>query len=616
MTLKINEIRIDQPSIDNDEYFEIAGTPGASLNGFTYIVIGDGSYGGSGVIENVTDLSGLTVPSDGFFLAEEMTFSLDGTPDLITMLNFENSDNVTHLLVQGFTGSLEQDLDTNDDGVLDITPWTEIADSVSIIATVGTGEQVYSDTQVGPDPAGFGPGHVFRSPDSTGEFQIGAFDPVGGSDTPGASNPSSNLPPVAVDDSATTALNTSVNVLVLSNDYDPDSDLLAIDSKTDGENGSVTLENNGTPGNTNDDFLTYTPNTGYSGQDTFTYTITDGTDTATANVTVEIGTNLIGTNQDDSLDGTEGNDNISGQQGKDTLNGWGGDDTLFGGEGKDELIGGTGDDILGGQGNEENSPDILNGVDPNAVNPGRGEIDTLTGGNGPDTFVLGDANNVYYNNFDYNYSFQTDFNYTGEGQFSYDGDPTVIIESGSGPTNYLQSLYLSVFDPSDQLLDSGSSVVNGISNNDFFLFEFDAVNETLDILDANTSASGNDPYYFISNALDSGGNPVEPGTTDFNLFAFSPSTNDTTFLGFTNDILVSRDTNSSGDGDYALITDFTTQDEIQLKGTAADYVLDDSYTIGSSTGTAIFLNETVNELIGFAPGVTGLDLNSNDFTFV
>ena len=46
----ISEIRIDQSGADTDEYFELAGTPGASLDGLTYLVIGDGS-GGSGVID-------------------------------------------------------------------------------------------------------------------------------------------------------------------------------------------------------------------------------------------------------------------------------------------------------------------------------------------------------------------------------------------------------------------------------------------------------------------------------------------------------------------------------------------------------------------------------------
>ena len=183
--IAINEIRIDQPGTDTDEFFELFGEAGVSLDGLSYIVVGDGP-GGSGVIESVTDLSGLTLDGDGLFLAAEGCFTL-GTADLTTTLGFENSDNVTHLLVRDFTGANGDDLDTDDDGILDTTPWTEIVDSVALVEDLNNGEQVYSDTQVGPDGT-FVPGHVFRSPDG-GDFLIGAFDPVGGLDTPGSANP-------------------------------------------------------------------------------------------------------------------------------------------------------------------------------------------------------------------------------------------------------------------------------------------------------------------------------------------------------------------------------------------------------------------------------------------
>jgi hypothetical protein len=137
----------------------------------------------------------------------------------------------------------------------------------------------------------------------------------------------------------------------------------------------------------------------------------------------------------------------------------------------------------------------------------------------------------------FNYSFQTDTGYTGKGQFSYDGNPAIISESGPGPTNFLQFLSLSVFSPANNLLDSGNSVVNGISNDSFLLFQFDALTKTLDILDTNTAASGNDPYYFISNAVDPNYIFVGAGNTDFNLFAFS-SPSSATFLGSASSIQV------------------------------------------------------------------------------
>jgi len=179
----INEIRIDQPGSDNDEYFELFGTPGASLAGLSYLVIGDDNAGGSGTIEAVVDLPGQPLGANGFFLAAEGTSTL-ATADLTTDLNFENSDNVTHLLVSDFTGSDQQDLDTDDDGTLDVTPWSAVVDCVGLVETVGSGDLIYCDTTIGPDGT-FVPGHVYRSPDGgAGTWQIGAFDPDGGNDTP------------------------------------------------------------------------------------------------------------------------------------------------------------------------------------------------------------------------------------------------------------------------------------------------------------------------------------------------------------------------------------------------------------------------------------------------
>ncbi len=183
--IEISEIRIDQPSNDDDEYFELRGAPGTSLDGLTYVVIGDGT-GGSGVIDTggVIDLTGQVLDVNGFFVAAESTFSL-GTADLTTTLGFENSDNVTHLLVTGFTGAAGDDLDTDDDCVLDITPWTAIIDSIALVETVGSGDCNYGPNSIGPDGT-FVPGHVFRCHGDN--WFIGEFDHLIGFDTPGAGN--------------------------------------------------------------------------------------------------------------------------------------------------------------------------------------------------------------------------------------------------------------------------------------------------------------------------------------------------------------------------------------------------------------------------------------------
>jgi hypothetical protein len=99
-----------------------------------------------------------------------------------------------------------------------------------------------------------------------------------------------NDPPDAIDDSDTTPEDTPITIDVLFNDTDPDGDTLLLDSFTQPANGTVTRDENGTPSDTSDDQLTYTPDGDWNGDDAFTYTVDDQNgekDTANVDVTVE-----------------------------------------------------------------------------------------------------------------------------------------------------------------------------------------------------------------------------------------------------------------------------------------------------------------------------------------
>ncbi|MCC5643915.1 PEP-CTERM sorting domain-containing protein [Nostoc sp. CHAB 5824] len=65
--------------------------------------------------------------------------------------------------------------------------------------------------------------------------------------------------------------------------------------------------------------------------------------------------------------------------------------------------------------------------------------------------------------------------YSATGSFSYDETtaPTIISESGSGATNFLQSLSVSFLDPSNNPLGTYNTVTAGVSESDFFAFNFD-----------------------------------------------------------------------------------------------------------------------------------------------
>jgi VCBS repeat-containing protein len=93
-----------------------------------------------------------------------------------------------------------------------------------------------------------------------------------------------NDAPVAVDDAYATAFETELVVPapgVLENDTDPDGDTLTVTLDTDVANGTLNLQPDGS--------FTYTPDAAFSGEDTFTYTASDGVlSSAPATVTITV----------------------------------------------------------------------------------------------------------------------------------------------------------------------------------------------------------------------------------------------------------------------------------------------------------------------------------------
>jgi VCBS repeat-containing protein len=97
-------------------------------------------------------------------------------------------------------------------------------------------------------------------------------------------NPAANLPPVAVNDTYSTAQNTTLNQAapgVLGNDTDPEGAALTAQLVSGPSHGTLTLNTNGS--------FTYTPAADYAGSDSFTYVANDGTtnsNIATVTITV------------------------------------------------------------------------------------------------------------------------------------------------------------------------------------------------------------------------------------------------------------------------------------------------------------------------------------------
>jgi len=156
----------------------------------------------------------------------------------------------------------------------------------------------------------------------------------------------------------------------------------------------------------------------------------NGLDELIAIVENDLGLNLnasyFTTTVNDSFYGTDRADRFDGGQGDDLLVGREGNDSLTGSTGNDSLVGGTGNDFLsGGSGN-----DTLRGVDYSISTAigALGEIDTLTGGEGIDRFILGEKTfsryssiaNVFYDDNDTTTTGTTDYALIQDFDFSQD----------------------------------------------------------------------------------------------------------------------------------------------------------------------------------------------------
>ncbi len=90
--------------------------------------------------------------------------------------------------------------------------------------------------------------------------------------------------PTAVNDSRSIPINSSITLNLITNDFDSDGDAIAVIDVTSSSNASITLNSDGS--------VFYSPNQGFQGADTFTYTIqetgTETRETATGTVTINV----------------------------------------------------------------------------------------------------------------------------------------------------------------------------------------------------------------------------------------------------------------------------------------------------------------------------------------
>ncbi len=213
----------------------------------------------------------------------------------------------------------------------------------------------------------------------------------------------STNPLTSTDDSVTVEENNSININFLGNDTFVNN-LSAIAITATPNNGTVEIDNNGTPNDPTDDRFVYTPNVNFSGSDSFSYTLTDEQgNSSTANVSVTINAIppdldailLFGSLNDDNiaLSGSNNQGIIFSGAGEDTVdnqNSQQGSTRLYGGEGNDRLLVSSSDRAFGGGGND--TIDASLGSGDNRLYGGEGDDLLIVGSN--DRAIAGDGNDT------------------------------------------------------------------------------------------------------------------------------------------------------------------------------------------------------------------------------
>ena len=119
----INEFVFNHTGSDTDEFIEVFGDPNTDYSAYTILEI-EGDDGS--LLGNIDDAFTVgTTDANGIWQTGIVSGLENGTVSL--------------LLVEGFTGLVDDDIDLDDDGVIDNVLWTTIADDIGVLDDDGTG---------------------------------------------------------------------------------------------------------------------------------------------------------------------------------------------------------------------------------------------------------------------------------------------------------------------------------------------------------------------------------------------------------------------------------------------------------------------------------------------
>ncbi|AXY59742.1 VCBS domain-containing protein [Acinetobacter sp. WCHAc010052] len=302
-TYKVNDGTVDGNTVTVQiSVTPVNDAPVAVADSFT--VVEGGTISSGSVLVNDSDADGdtltailVTGPAHG-----TLTLNTNGTFSYVHNGSETTSDSFTYKVndgtVDGNTVTVQ----------ISVTPVNDapvaVADSFTVVegGTISSGSVLVNDSDADGDTLTAilvtGPAHGTLTLNTNGTFSYvhnggettsdsftykvndGTVD--GNTVTMQISVTPVNDVPVAVNDTTTVDEGSSVTVAVRDNDTDAEQNSLTVSAVTQGTNGSVVID--AVTGNP-----VYTPDVGYSGTDSFTYTVSDGqggSSTATVNVTV------------------------------------------------------------------------------------------------------------------------------------------------------------------------------------------------------------------------------------------------------------------------------------------------------------------------------------------
>lgn len=164
--VRLNEVSVNPPATDNPyEFFEIIGPANQSLNNFYFVSVEGDSGANVGQATAVFSLGGNSLGTNGLLLGKAVSGGHDKEDTATTVVTFATLDTVGGIFQNGSNSfvliystaaiTLNQDLDSNNDGTLELGTTGVVIDGVGWTDNGATDKVVTGAANLAPNGTGF-----------------------------------------------------------------------------------------------------------------------------------------------------------------------------------------------------------------------------------------------------------------------------------------------------------------------------------------------------------------------------------------------------------------------------------------------------------------------------